>query len=101
MSIRNAEHQLDYKLHEFERIERDSQIVRNDLTNEQQRRLTKRIIASKKQKLFKLRSESRWRTLIADLFPELKVVLKEIFCHGTAEMLGGLESHPRLTTDIL
>ena len=100
-SIRNAEHQLNYKIQKFECLERESQIVRNDLTNEQQRRLTKRIIACKKQKLFKLQSETRGRALIADLFPELKIVLEEIFNYGSGEMVGGLESHPRLTTDIM
>ena len=100
-SIRGAEHQLNYKLHKFECLERTSQTVRNDLTNEQQRRLTKWVIASKKQKLFKLHSETCGRALIADLFPELKVVLEEIFHYGTEEMMGGLESHPRLTIDIM
>ena len=71
------------------------------MTNEQQRRLTKRVIASKKQTLFKLRSETCGRTLLADIFPELKVVLEEIFNYGSEEMMGGLESHPRLTTDIM
>ena len=71
------------------------------MTNEQQRRLTKRVIASKKQTLFKLRSETRGRTLLPDIFPELKVVLEEIFNYGSEGMMGGLESHPRLTTDIM
>ena len=100
-SIRDAEHRLNYKLHKFECLERTSRIVRNDRTNEQQRRLTKRVIASKKQTLFKLRSEMRGRTLLADIFPELKVVLEEILNYGSGEMMGGLESHPRLITDIL
>ncbi len=100
-SIRGAEHQLNYKLHKFECLERTSQTARNDLTNEQQRRLTKWVVASKKQKLFKLHSETCGRALIADLFPELKVVLEEIFHYGTEEMMGGLESHPRLTIDIM
>ena len=52
-SIRNAEHQLNYKIQKFECLERESLIVRNDLTNELQRKLTKRIIACEKQKLFK------------------------------------------------
>ena len=100
-SIRNAEHQLNCKLHKFECLERSSRIVRNDMTNEQQRRLMKHIIASKKQKLFKLCSETGGRALVADIFPELKVVLEEIFNCGGREMIGGLESHPRLTTDIM
>jgi hypothetical protein len=39
--------------------------------------------------------------MLADIFPELKIVLEEIFNHGGNEMHGGLESHPRLTSDIL
>ena len=81
-SIRDAEHRFNYKLHKFECLELTSRIVRNDRTNEQQRRLTKRVIASKKQTLFKLRSETRGRTLLADIFPELKVVLEEILNYG-------------------
>ena len=68
-----------------------SQIVRNDLTNKQQRRLTKRIIACNEQKLFKLQSETCGRALIADLFPELKIVLEEIFNYGSGKWLGGLK----------
>ena len=100
-SIRSAEQQLKNKLFEFQNLECASQVVRNDMTNEQQRRLTKRIIAQRKQKEFKLQFETRGRALKADLFPELKLVLEEIFSHGTSGMLGGLESHPRLTTDIM
>ena len=47
-SIRGAEQQLCHKLYKFRNLEFTSQMVRNDLTNEQQRRLTKRIIAQKK-----------------------------------------------------
>ena len=100
-SIRVAEQQLCHKLHEFKNLELTSQVVRNDLTNEQQRRLTKRIISQRKHKLFKLQFETRGRNLKADIFPELKFVLEEIFSHGSNGLLGGLESHPRLTTDIL
>lgn len=39
--------------------------------------------------------------MIAELFPELKMVLEEIFNYGTEGMMGGLESHPRLTTDVM
>ena len=100
-SIRTAEQQLCHKLHEFKNLEFTSQVVRNDLTNEQQRRLTKRIIAQRKRKIFKLQFETRGRALKADLFPELKFVLEEIFSYGSSGLLGGLESHPRLTTDVL
>ena len=100
-SIRVAEQQLCQKLHEFKNLELTSQVVRNDLTNEQKRRLTKRIISQRKHKLFKLQFETRGRNLKADIFPELKFVLEQIFSHGSNGLLGGLESHPRLTTDIL
>jgi len=37
----------------------------------------------------------------SEIFPELKTVLEEILSHGSDGMVGGLESHPRLTTDIM
>ena len=75
--------------------------MRNDMTNEQQRRTTKRIIAQRKTNNFKLKYETRGRMMLADKFPELKIVLEEIFNAGVTGMHGGLESHPRLTTDVL
>jgi hypothetical protein len=100
-SIRVAEQQLCHKLHKFKNLELTSQVVRNDLTNKQQRRLTKRIISQRKHKLFKLQFETQGRNLKANIFPELKFVLEEFFSHDSNGLLGGLESHPRLTTDIL
>lgn len=101
-SIRSAKDEIGFKLSKFEELEKTSQIVRNDLTNEQQRRLTKRIVAQRKKSEFKLQYETRGREMLADIFPELKFVMEEIFNQGSTGMLhGGLESHPRLTTDIL
>ena len=100
-SIRFAKDELGFKLSKFEEVENMSQVVRNDMTNEQQRRLTKRIIGQRKMNEFKLKHETRGRALLADIFPELKIVLEEIFNHGVNGMHGGLESHPRLTSDIL
>ena len=106
-SICTAEQQLCHKLHEFKNLKFTSQLVRNGLTNEQQRRL-KRIIAQRKHEIFKLQFETRGRALKADLFPELKLALeknfelwKKILSYGSSGLLGGLESHPHLTTDVL
>jgi hypothetical protein len=100
-SVRSAKDEIDHKLSEFLNIKYTSQVVRNDLTNEQQKRLTNRIIAQRKQKRFQLACETRGRRLKADIFPELKIVLEEIFSHGSSGMVDGLESHPRLTTDVM
>ena len=100
-SIRFAKDELGFKLSKFEEVENTSQVVRNDMTNEQQRRLTKRIIGQRKMNEFKLKHETRGRALLANIFTELKIVLEEIFNHGVNGMYGGLESHPRLTSDIL
>ena len=99
-SVISASDESAYKLMQFENIEMSSQMVRNDLTNEQQRRLTKRVIAERKHKYFKRQCETRGRVMKAELFLELKHVLEEIFNLGSNGLLGGLESHPRLTTGI-
>ena len=64
------------------------------MTNEQQRRLTSRIIASRKQKEFKSAYDNRGRPLLADTFPELGMVLQSIFESGERGIGGGIESHP-------
>lgn len=97
-SIRCAKTKIDHKLTKYHDIANTSQVVRNNMTNESQRRLTKRIMEQRKQKMFKLQCETRGRQLKSDIFPELKFVLEEIFSCGSANdgIAGGLESHPRL-----
>ena len=50
-SIRSAEQQLKNKLFEFQNLECASQVVRNDMTNEQQRRLTKNYCPKKTKRI--------------------------------------------------
>jgi hypothetical protein len=85
----------------FVNIKYTSQVVINDLTNEQQRRLTNIMIAQRKQKRCQLAYEKRGRRLKANIFPDLKIVLEAIVSHCSSGMVGGLESHPRLTTDVM
>ena len=84
-------------LTKFDELRKTSQIVRNDMTCEQQRRLTVRIINKRKQNMFRLSYENRGRKLKSDVFPQLGIVLENIFQAGDA---GGVECHPRLTTDV-
>ena len=100
-SIRFAKDELGFKLSKFQELEITSTVDRNDMTNQQQRRLTKLIIAQRKINEVKLKYETRGRLMLADIFPELKIVLEEIFNEGSTGMHVGLESHSRLTTDIL
>jgi hypothetical protein len=59
------------------------------------------MVAQRKHKKFQLDNETRGRRLKAEIFPEFKILWEEIFSHGSGGMVGGLESHARLTTDIL
>ena len=99
-SIMASKNELEANLFQFEDIEKTSQTVRNDMTNGNQRRLYKRIIALRKSKEFRKKFDSRGRALKADIFPELAVVLESIFESGDKGIGGGVESHTRLTTDI-
>ena len=100
-SIMASKNELEGNLIQFKEIEETSQVVRNDMTNEQQRRLTRRIISSRKSKEFRSAFDSRGRPLLADVFPELGMVLQSIFESGKGGIGGGIEAHPRLTSDIM
>ena len=100
-AIAASKHELEGNLFEYEDIERTSRTVRNDMTNEQQRRLHKRIVVSRKNKEFRKKFDARGRLLKAEMFPELAHTLESIFVSGDKDIGGGLESHSRLTTDIL
>lgn len=79
-----------------------SQIVRNDLTNVQQYRLTQRIISSRKVKEIRTIASGRGRKLKCNEFPELSIALEYAFGEmDTQKGGGGLEAHPRLTTGTL
>ena len=98
-SIMACRDEFEGNLTKFDELRKTSQIVRNDMTCEQQRRLTVRIINKRKQNMFRLSYENRGRKLKSDVFPQLGIVLENIFQVGDAGD-GGVECHPRLTTDV-
>ena len=97
-----AKNDFKTNLKKFSSVKESSQIVRNDMTNIQQYRLTQRIISTRKRKEIRTIAEGRGRKLKCDVFPELKIALQYAFGElDIQEGGGGLESHPRLTTDTL
>lgn len=72
------------------------------MTNEQQLRLTKRIVTKRKQNELKIpdRYDNRGRELKYEQFPEMSKIIESIFEGGSMDHYtgGGLESYPRLTT---
>ena len=100
-SIMASKNELEGNLLQYKDIEITSQTVRNDMTNEQQRRLTKRIIASRKSKEFRSCFDNHGHPLLADEFPELGIALQSVFECGESGIGGGVESYPRLTSDIM
>ena len=99
-SIMACRDEFEGNLTKFDELWKTSQIVRNDMTCEQQRRLTVRIINKRKQNMFRLSYENRGRKLKSDVFPQLGIVLENIFQAGDAGDGGGVECHPKLTTDV-
>ncbi|CAB3980263.1 Hypothetical predicted protein [Paramuricea clavata] len=97
-SIMACRDEFEGNLNEFDELRNTSQIVRNDMTCEQQRRLTVRIINKRKQNMC-LAYETRGRNFKSDVFPQLGLILENIFQAGDAGD-GGMECHPRLTTDV-
>ena len=94
---RNALSKLEKNLQDYRDIKTTSQIVRNDLTTEQQHRVTKRIISTRKLKEIRTVAMGRGRKLKCEEYPGLAEALEKAF----GESSGGLESHPRLTTGTL
>ncbi len=64
-ATRNAVNNLGSRLHDFRGIWMTSQVVRNNLTNQQQHALTRRIVNALKHKEIRLISEGRGRALKA------------------------------------
>ena len=62
-SIMACQDEFEGNLTKFDELQKTSQIVRNDMTCEQQRRLTVRIINKRKQNMFRLSYENRGRKL--------------------------------------
>ena len=101
-STMNARDELRTKINQFQDIQKMSGVVRNDMTNEQQRRLTKRIVENRKKNEAKLQQkfDQRGRKLKVEEFPEMSKIIENVFETGSTDDKrgGGLESHPRLIT---
>ena len=100
--VTSARNKLHQHLSHYQQICKTSQVARNDLTTQQQFRLTQRIISRRKLNEIKVICEGRGRKLKSVQFPELATVLT--FAFGEYDLLeggGGLEAHPRLTTGTL
>jgi hypothetical protein len=101
-STMNARDELRTKINQFQDIQKTSGVVRNDMTNEQQRRLTKRIVENRKKNEAKLQQkfDQRGRKLKVEEFPEMSKIIENVFETGSTDDKrgGGLESHPRLIT---
>lgn len=94
---RNAIKSLPSHLLQYSDIRATSQIVRSDMTNVQQFKLTERIISARKFKEIETVGEGRGRKLKSTHFPELSTILSYAF----GETDGGIQAHPRLTTGTL
>ena len=101
---RAALNKLSPALNQYQNIKISSQMVRNDLTTEQQYRLTNRVVATRKHHEMKVIASGRGRKLKTHSFPELASVMQYAFGEkgpGEDSGMGGLECHPRLTTDTM
>ena len=85
----------------YQHIRITFRVVRSDLTNVQQYKLTERIISSRKLKEIKTIASARGRKLKCEKFPELATALMYAFGEIDAHDRGGLEAHPRLTNGTL
>ena len=88
-------------LSHYECIRITSQVVRNDMTNQQQYQLTERITSKRKLQEIRTIGKGRGRKLKCEKFPELATVLSYAFGELDARDGGGVEAHPRLTIGTL
>eukprot|EP00111_Clytia_hemisphaerica_P013960 TCONS_00041100-protein len=95
VGIRNSSQSLKGNLIKYKDIKLSSKTVRNDMTVNQQHKFNGRIATARKFKEIKTIAAGRGAPLKCVQFPELTVLLENIFAES------GLESHPRLTDDIL
>ena len=97
----NAKKGFKSKLERYKQLCTTSQMVRNDLTTDQQHQLTRRVIAARKTKEIRMIAEGRGRKLKSDEFPGLAAAMEYVFGEcNLSQGGGGLESHPRLTSDV-
>ena len=85
----------------YQHVRMTSQVVRNDLTNVQQYKLTERIISRRKLEEIKTIASGRGRKLKCENFPELATALLYAFGEIDTVAGGGLEAHPRLINGTL
>lgn len=86
----------------FRGIRKTSQVVRNDMTNEQQRKLAIRIANKRKLKEILHIAPGRGRKLKCEENPMLVPLLEYAFMEADViEGGGGVQSHPRLIDDTL
>lgn len=76
-------------------------MVRSDLTNVQQYKLTERIISRRKLREIKTIASGRGRKLKCESFSELATALLYAFGETDARDGGGLEAHPTLANGTL
>ena len=102
LAVTTAKNQLKPSLEKNNNLCKTSQTVRSDLTTEQQHRLTRRVIAARKVKEIRIIAAGRGRKLKSQEFPDLAALMECVFGeYDIAQGGGGLEAHPRLTTDVL
>ena len=94
-AVRNASDRLEADLLTYSELKKTSQVVRNDMTNEKQALLQRRIAAKRKHKEMRTIAQGRGAILKCKQFPDLAAVMECLFCTE------GLETHPRLTDTVL
>ena len=78
-AISQCKNQIRHKIDVYNSLKMRSRVVRNDMTNAQQYRLSKCILTKTFLLQNKLKYENRGRLLKADVFPELGAVIESIF----------------------
>jgi hypothetical protein len=96
--VQNCRDSLVSNLNTHRNIKHTSQVVRNDMTNRQQRYVGLRIANKRKLKEILHINPGRGRILKCVENPQLVPLLEYAFMECDR---GGLQSHPRLTTDTL
>ncbi|VDI33128.1 Hypothetical predicted protein [Mytilus galloprovincialis] len=91
-TLRRARDEIPRKMKTFKDLKTNLMTVRNDMNNNQQQNLHKRLVSKMKAKKFKSRAKGAGRQKVADKFPQLAEVLELAFGEGS-------KIHPRLTSE--
>ena len=80
-ALMSCRDELGEHLNQFKELYKTCQIVRNDMTCERQKRLSAIMLTKRKEKLLQLprKHDNRGRQLKAEVFPQLGMVLENIF----------------------